>query len=421
MMLGLILRPNGCWLPMDNKLIPHLLAQTERAYAIQAELTAIPALGPGNGGQGEWLKAALVQKLLTGCGIKHIIRMDSPDSRVPSGLRPNIIASVPGLSSRKLWLFGHLDIVPPGEGWASDPFCVRREGDLIYGRGVEDNQQAITSMLLLAEALGTLDINPPLGLNLVFMSDEESGSSHGLARLLGQAPDLFSPDDLYIVPDGGSPDAVSVEVAEKAQLWLKVTVHGRQCHASMPQNGLNALVLASKMITRLAELDFPERDSLFEPSWSTFVPTRHDGNGEAINIMPGRDVFYMDCRLLPGLTPDQARQRILAICEEVCSATGGSVEISVVQEQKASSIDPHGPAVKALEAAIAAVYGVSAHPCGIGGATVAALLRHAGLPAIVWSCIRNTCHQPNECASLTAACRDAAVFAHMLMHGTADA
>ena len=58
---------------------------------------------------------------------------------------------------------------------------------------------------------------------------------------------------------------------------------------------------------------------------------------------------------------------------------------------------------------------MEARPTGIGGGTVAALLRQAGLPAVVWSCIRNTCHQHNEHSSISATIRDAQVFAHVLM------
>lgn len=400
-----------------KELVSRLLAQEETVCAIQSELTSVPALGPENGGQGEWDKAAMVEGLLRGCGVSNVRRLDSPDARVKSGSRPNIIARLEGRTRRRLWLFGHLDVVPPGDGWVGDPWRLRRDGDLVYGRGVEDNQQAVASMLILAKVLCSLGITPDLGLGLVFMADEECGSRHGLGHILAEAPEMFSPEDMYIVPDGGFPDASAIEIAEKAQLWLKFVVDGRQCHASTPDEGVNALVLASRLLCRLDGLRFSQSNGLFRPSVSTFVPTRHDANGEAINILPGRDVFYMDCRLLPGLEASVVLERVSGIIDGVCADYGGHVKVEVVHRQAASATDIGSPVVGALQAAIASVYNVAARPCGIGGATVAALLRHAGLPAAVWSCIRNTCHQPNECSSLSATCRDAAVFAHILMNG----
>lgn len=408
---------------MSQELLEYLARQTERAFEIQSVLTAVPAIGPENGGQGESEKAAVVESLLAACGVTDIMRLNSPDPRVASGQRPNIIARMPGNSPRTLWLFGHLDVVPPGQGWDTDPWHVHRNGDIIYGRGVEDNQQAVTCMLLLAESVHNLAITPSLSIGLVFMADEECGSRHGLGYILKQAPEFFGRDDLYIVPDGGSADAASIEIAEKAQLWLKFTVHGRQCHASVPQNGVNALVLASRLIARLADLEaaFPARDSLFTPSCSTFIPTRHDGNGPAINILPGKDSFYMDCRLLPQVDPDEVQNKVQTLASDIIDGVQGSIEIEVEHFQSATETPPDAPVVRGLLDAVAAVYGVQGRPCGIGGATVAALLRNAGLPAAVWACLENTCHQPNERSSLTATCKDAAVFAWLLMNGPRNA
>lgn len=407
------------------RLTEYLLAAGESVVEIQTALTRIPALGPENGGQGEMAKAELIEKFLANFGMRDICRLDSNDPRVESGKRPNIIARVPGMTSTTLWLFGHMDVVPPGdpEAWQSDPFCLRREGDLLFGRGVEDNQQAITAMLLLARALGDLAIRPRLGLGLVFMADEECGSSHGLGHVLRARPDLFSPEDLYIVPDSGSRSGMLVEVAEKAQLWLRFEVNGRQCHASTPQAGRNAFVAASDLVLALTDLAvlFPQTDPLFSPPVSTFTPTRHLENVPAINILPGKDVFYMDCRLLPGLAIDEVMAQARRICSETAERRGVDISVKIDHSQVASqtSVDSH--CARALEEAIRAIYGSTPKPVGIGGATVAALLRARGLPAVVWSRILNTCHQPNECSSITATCQDAAVFAHILLMDQANA
>ena len=98
---------------------------------------------------------------------------------------------------------------------------------------------------------------------------------------------------------------------------------------------------------------------------------------------------------------------------------GVEVTISVENEQKASSMDPCYPHVLDLQKAIAAVYGTKARVGGVGGGTVAALLRDRGLPAMVWACLLNTCHSPDEHASISAIQNDSCVFAHLLMHAYA--
>lgn len=410
-----------------DALARHLLAQQERAATLEAELTAIHALGPENGGQGEAEKAAFIEGLLEACKITDVRRMDSPDARVACGFRPNIVARVPGESPRTLWIFGHMDVVPAGDpgAWASDPWRVRREGDLIYGRGVEDNQQAVTGMILLAEALAALGIRPRQSLGLVFMADEECGSRHGLAHVLDTLPEDFGPEDWYLVPDSGSSRGDAVEMAEKGQLWLKVTTKGKQCHASTPHKGANAFLAGADAAVALHDgliRAFPEADGLYRPPVSTFAPTRHEANVDAVNILPGKDVFWLDCRLLPAHPAEAVLARAREIAAEVARRRGVSIEVEVDHMQPPSLTRPdlpvHAPLFPALADAVEAVYHVRPKPVGIGGATVAALLRARHLPAVVWSRILNTCHQPDERASLANICGDAAVFGRLLMTHT---
>lgn len=407
-----------------DALVRHLLGRQERAAVLQAELTALPALGPENGGQGEAEKAAFIEGLLKDCKITDLRRLDSPDARVASGIRPNLVARVAGEYERTLWIFGHMDVVPAGDAkaWKSDPWRVRREGDIIYGRGVEDNQQALTAMLLLAEALASLDICPRQNLGLVFMADEECGSRHGLAHVLEAAPELFSPEDWYLVPDGGSPAGDVAELAEKGQLWLKVSARGKQCHASTPESGRNAFLAGAEAAVALhdgLQASFAEHDNLFRPPVSTFEPTRHEANVDAINILPGRDVFYIDCRLIPEVSAEAVLARAHELAAEVARRRGVELEITVEHSQPPSQTSPDLPLAcplfPALADAVEAVLKLRPKPVGIGGATVAALLRARNLPAVVWSQIFNSCHQPDERASLAHICGDAAVFARLLM------
>ena len=49
-------------------------------------------------------------------------------------------AEVKGSSSKTLATITHLDVVPAGNGWDGDPFCMRRQGDWLIGRGVADDK-----------------------------------------------------------------------------------------------------------------------------------------------------------------------------------------------------------------------------------------------------------------------------------------
>ena len=114
-----------------DALLHGLAGREDRVVTLQSALTACPALGPDNGGDGEQAKAAIIAAWLKACGIKDLVHVDAPDSRVSSGVRPNLVARIPGRTKRTLWLFGHMDVVPPGDHSAlqNDPWQVRRQGD----------------------------------------------------------------------------------------------------------------------------------------------------------------------------------------------------------------------------------------------------------------------------------------------------
>lgn len=407
---------------MLDTVLSFLDAGRDEIIALQRRLTAIPALGPLNSGDGERAKADDLVRYLRGLGLADIREINAPDERVSCGHRPNIAALIPGAdASRTFWVIAHLDVVPPGDLslWDSDPYELMVDGDLIRGRGVEDNQQAIASAALLAKALLAHDVTPPVNYGMLFVSDEETGSRFGLDYVAANAPGLFSRRDLFLIPDFGRPDGEMVEVAEKSMLWLKFTVIGRQCHASTPDEGRNTLVAASDLILRLAALNdrFPAENALFAPPRSTFSPTKKEANVENVNTIPGRDVFCLDCRVLPEYDLEDVLSAIRETCAAVDAAREVKTEVEVLQRVQAAPPTPlDSEIVTRLLPAIRAECGNDPRPMGIGGGTVAAFLRERGFPAVVWSCLMHNAHQPNECSSIAKTIVDAKVMARVLLN-----
>ncbi|WP_045220856.1 M20 family metallo-hydrolase [Desulfonatronum thioautotrophicum] len=405
---------------MPDTLCAFIANRRDRVIALQRDLVAIPALGPFNCGQGEHEKAAYLAELLRSMGIRQIEDIPAPDDTVACGFRPNLAAVIPGRdASRTFWVISHTDIVPPGDEdlWTSPPYELRVDGDLLYGRGVEDNHQGLVASLLVAEAVLAVGNPPPINFGMLFVADEETASAKGLDYVLTHRRDIFGPRDLILIPDFGTPDGEMVEVAEKSLLWLKISVFGKQCHASTPQKGINSLVAASYLILRLRSLytRFDHQDHLFYPPSSTFEATKKEANVPNVNTIPGLDVFYLDCRVLVQYDLDEVQAAVNETCAEVAVDHGVRVEWEIVQEvRSAPATPPDSPIVQRMLAAVRSVHGTNPRPMGIGGGTVASFLRRQNIPCVVWSTLLGTAHQPNEHSSIRNTLADAQVMAQVL-------
>jgi len=402
---------------MKDKILEKIGSYENYAIELQRGLTAIPALAPSSGGTGEYDKAKWLEGELKKLKFDSIEWINAPQPEAKNGIRPNIIARYKGKSSAKtIWFMAHLDVVPPGEAklWKTDPYKMEVQGRNLVGRGVEDNQQAIASSLMVVKAMMELDFRPEYDIALLFCADEETGSGFGADYISEKRPEVFGKDDMFFVPDSGSEDGSLIEVAEKSIMWMKVITHGKQCHASRPGLGINAFKAASELITKYQKLykKFPKKDRLYEPPISTFEPTKKENNVPNVNTLPGEDVFYMDCRVMPVYQLSEVKAEMRAMADEVEKKFGVTISFEPQQEaQAAPPTDPKAAIVLALKKAIKEVLGVKAKAYGIGGGTVAAFFRRLNLPVVVYARLNETAHMPNESCVIDHMMGDAKVFA----------
>ncbi|MFP4364840.1 MAG: M20 family metallo-hydrolase [Spirochaetia bacterium] len=388
---------------------------------LEKQLCAIPALSPDNGGEGEWDKAEFLIDFLKKNGIEKIERYDAPDARAKNGMRPNIVATIDGVNdSSCFWIMTHLDIVPPGDAvlWENDPYqAVEKDGKL-YGRGVEDNQQGMVASIYAALGFVKNNIVPKRTIKLLFVADEETASDFGIKYLLKEF-DLFGKDDIILVPDGGNKEGTSIEVAEKSVLWLKFSTEGKQCHASTPEAGVNSFLAGSDLVMRLYELNnvFGKTNELFDPPGSTFTPTKKEANVPNINTIPGEDVFYLDCRILPSISLDKVFHTIDKEIAAVQEKYGVTISYETIQRVVSKPTPEDSPIVGSLKSAVNEVYQADAKPMGIGGGTVGAYLRNAGFDTVVWAKMDETMHMPNEYTVIENLVGDAKVMAYIGING----
>ncbi|MEO0080391.1 MAG: M20 family metallo-hydrolase [candidate division WOR-3 bacterium] len=407
----------------DNHTFSRICTQIDRLepemVEMQRRLVALPAISPKSGGEGEQARAEYLKQVLETWGLE-VEEFRAPDPLAPCGYRPSLLAQLRAENSSgpTLWVMTHLDIVPAGarELWRTDPFVAVVEAGRIYGRGTEDNQQELVASCFAVRALLDLGLRPARDVSLLFVADEETGSEFGIGWLM-KNHQLFHMDDLVVVPDAGNEDGTLLEIAEKSIAWVKFTTTGQQAHGSAPHHGRNAHRAGANLLVRLDRFlheKYSARDELFSPPVSTIEPTKKEANVPNVNTIPGEDVFYFDCRMLPQFRLEELLADMKLIAAEITKEFGVTVEVETEQFAQAAPPTPvEAPIVRMLARAVEAVYGKVPTPKGIGGGTVAAFLRRAGIPAVVWGKFEGQAHKPNEFSVIANMVGNAKVYAHL--------
>jgi succinyl-diaminopimelate desuccinylase len=404
-----------------NTVFTKIESYKDQMIQMQGKLTEIPAIAPESGGKGEWEKAKLIKSYMMEIGFDKIEEYNCPDPRTAEGTRPNLVGIIYGKDrSKTIWVMSHIDVVPEGDRskWNSDPFKIKVEGDKVFGRGTEDNQQAIVTSLYSIKALRDLNITPKYNIGVIIVSDEETGSKYGIDYVVKNATNIFTKKDLIIVPDAGDEKGEMIEVAEKGILWVKFTTKGKQTHGSTPGKGINAHRAAAALIMKLNNLykDFGYKDKVFDPAISTFEPTKKENNIPNINTVPGEDIFYADCRILPKYSIDSVLKKMKSYCKEIEKKYKVKISMDIPQRADAAPATPvDAEVVLALKKAVKTVLKINGKPMGIGGGTVAAFFRKAGYHAVCWTRLDDTLHGPNEFCKISNLLGDAKVFAHVYM------
>jgi succinyl-diaminopimelate desuccinylase len=150
---------------------------------------------------------------------------------------------------------------------------------------------------------------------------------------------------------------------------------------------------------------------------STFTPTKKEANVPNVNTIPGEDVFYLDCRILPRVETDDVLAQIRRVVEGIQKEFGVTVDIQAVQRTSSPPTPRDAPVVGSLSRAIASIYGIEGRIVGIGGGTVGAFLRSRGIPTVVWARLEETAHMPNEYCLVSNMIGDCAVMAAVMWEG----
>jgi acetylornithine deacetylase/succinyl-diaminopimelate desuccinylase-like protein len=320
--------------------------------------------------------------------------------------RTNLVARV-GSGQPRILLALHLDTVPAGDGWETDPFDpVERDGRII-GRGATDDKGPLAACMLAAEYLKSREADLAGQVLLVAAADEESGSELGARYLLAECG---LKADMAIVPDAGHSMRL-IDVGEKGVLFLKVTAIGKQAHGSEPERGASALLPVLGFLGRIRSWRPPAAPSdLFSP------PTLNIGAvhaGSVPNMVPGRCEALLDIRYLPGTEAESVLAHLRHELAEVqAAAPAVRMSLEVLSHQAPSLVDAAHPMIGRIEARTVEATGVRPTRFGMSGATISKFMIQAGIPAVGFVCgPEGVAHMAGEWVALDDLARFAQVMA----------
>jgi succinyl-diaminopimelate desuccinylase len=402
---------------MSSALLQAVDREKESMLQLLESLVRTNAIGPDNGGPGEWARARMLTPMLKAMPFDEVRIEEVPDDRVNEGSRPNILAIKRG-GEGTLWLVAHMDTVPPGDLslWKTDPYVPTRKDGKLYGLGSEDNGQSLVASMTAVRLALASDRKLKMGIGLMLVADEEVGSDRGIKSLIDRG--LFSKKDVFIVPDHGVPSGDEIEVAEKHILWLRISVKGRQSHASLPGRGLNASRVSIQLraaLLSMLPMRFGGMDPIFEPPTSTFEPTKHLANVQNINTIPAEDVSFLDMRILPTFDVDEVLASVREMAAAFARSSGAEISVDIMQlTPSAPASDVRSECFRAMAAAVEEVRGKRPKAVGIGGGTCANIFRQHGFHAYAWQTVDEMMHSPNEYCVIENMVSDAKVFALVL-------
>src|ERR1700722_11401229 len=278
-------------------------------------------------------------------------------------------------------LNAHGDVVPPGEGWSTDPYGAEIRDGVMYGRGVAVSKSDIATYAYALRALAASGrpLHGTVELHITY--DEEAGGLIGPGRLLAKG--LSRPD--YAISAGFS---YSVVVAHNGCLHLEVRIEGRSAHVARPDTGVDALEAATQVLAGLYELR-KTYASMHSKIPGIDHPTLVVGlikGGINTNVVPDVVTLRIDRRIIPEESPESVERDLTQWLERAGAALPG-IRLSVRRVLLARPFVPvagQEKLVAAIQRHAREILGEEVPTNGVPIYTDARLYTEKGIPTVLY-------------------------------------
>lgn len=298
---------------------------------MKRDLAALVAINTENPPGHELEAARYLQVLLEAEGFDLSLSEYKPG-------RVNVIATYANGPGPTFAFNTHIDTVPAGEGWSTDPFVLHEADGKLYGRGSCDAKGPMVAMIEATRMLIACRERWAGTLMAVFTADEEIASEGAKHYVAHQPPHI----DFAVI---GEPTSNTAFTAHKGSLRPLVRVHGVTAHSGTPHLGENAIYRAGQLLGLIEQHHEHSVKCHCHAlvGEASLTVTRIKG-GHADNVLPGACDLLLDRRMVPGEREADVKAEIdqlLALANErfgvraevleYVPTTGGATETALAE------------------------------------------------------------------------------------------
>ena len=187
-------------------------------------------------------------------------------------------------NTQHLCFAGHIDVVPPGEGWDNDPFEPVQKDGIITARGTQDMKSGVAAFLYACKHTEKFDGM----LSILLTSDEEGDAVNGTVKVLEHLKQEHFLPDFAVVAEPTCEDIFgdAIKVGRRGSINGYLTLQGKQGHAAYPEKTINPIHQISAILPNIAGIDLDNGDEYFAPSKLVITDIR--SGMQVTNVTPNK-------------------------------------------------------------------------------------------------------------------------------------
>ena len=281
---------------------------------------------------------------------------------------------------------GHVDVVPAGSGWDTDPYKAVEKDGYIYGRGTQDMKSGVAAFT--QAVLESDDFKGTL--SLLLTSDEEGEATNGTIKVLEylKKHDMLPNAVVVAEPTCEEHFGDAIKVGRRGSINGYLTLKGKQGHAAYPEKAINPIHNMAKILGDMAGVDLDSGDEHFAPS--KFVVTDIRSGMEVTNVTPNELKMMFNVRNNTNITQEEIKAFIAK------KLSGLEYELRLTQGSYPFKTPTDTKIVQKIDEAIERVTQIKPKHSTAGGTSDARFMAPFGIDVIEFGVKNDTIHSVNE-------------------------